>query len=67
MSRTIRVDIRHGASPWTPYFSQSVTLTTSWQQYTLAFTAPQTDANGLLDFNLANATGYVWIDNVSLR
>lgn len=67
MSRTIGVDVRHGAFPWTLYFSQSVTLTTSWQQYTLAFTAPQTDANGLLDFNLANATGYVWIDNVSLR
>ncbi len=65
--RTIRPAILHGASPWTSYFSQSVSLTTSWQQYTLTFTAPKTDTNSMLVFNMANAAGYVWIDNVSLR
>jgi hypothetical protein len=66
-SRSIRLAVDHGASPWSSYFSRSVNITQSWQQYTLTFTAPQTDSNGMLIFNLANATGYVWIDNVSLR
>ena len=65
--RSIRLAVAHGASPWSSYFSRSVNITESWQQYTLTFTAPQTDSNGMLIFNLANATGYVWIDNVSLR
>jgi hypothetical protein len=65
-SRTIRPAIVHGAFPPTSYFSQYVTLTTAWQQYTLRFTAPQTDTHGTLLFNMAHATGVVWIDNVSL-
>ncbi len=66
-NRTIRPVVLHGASPWNSYFSQSVYLTTSWQKYTLSFTAPQTDSNAMLIFNLANATGYAWFDAVSLQ
>ena len=65
--RTIRPAVSHGASPWTSYFSQSVSLTTSWQKFTFSFTSPQTDSNTMFLFNLANATGYVWIDAVSLQ
>jgi hypothetical protein len=63
----IRPDILHGAYPWISYFSQVLTLATAWHQYTLTFTAPQTDTNGQLLFNMGNATGQIWIDNVSLQ
>jgi hypothetical protein len=66
-TRTIRPAVLQGASPWTSYFSQSISLTTSWQKFTFSFTSPQTDSNAMLLFNLANATGYVWIDAVSLQ
>jgi hypothetical protein len=64
--RTIRPAIGH-AAPWTPYFGQDVTLTTAWHQYALRFTVPQTDTNGMILFNLANATGEIWLASVSLQ
>jgi len=66
-SRAIRPDILHGAHPWTSYFSQVVALTTVWQRYTLMFTSSQTDANGMVLFNVAGAPGVVWISDVSLQ
>jgi hypothetical protein len=58
--------VSHAVSPWTNYLNQSVTLSTSWQQFTLTFTAPTSDSRAEVIFNLGNATGTVWIDNIDL-
>jgi hypothetical protein len=64
--RGIRPAVSHAASPWTTYFNQSVSINTQWQQFTLTFTAPASDSNAVVIFNLGNASGTVWIDNVAL-
>jgi len=58
--------VSHAASPWTTYFNQSASINTQWQQFTLTFTAPASDSNAVVIFNLGNASGTVWIDNVAL-
>jgi hypothetical protein len=64
--RSVRPAVSHAVSPWTNYLNQSVTLSTSWQQFTLTFTAPTSDSRAEVIFNLGNATGTVWIDNIDL-
>jgi len=67
VSRTIRFVIQHGYSPWTVYFQQSVSLTTTWKQYSFSFTPNRSDNTVELVFNLASHTGNVWIDAISLK
>jgi hypothetical protein len=64
--RSIRVGLQQGYSPFTTYFSQTYNITPTWTQYVATFVQSKTDTNTLFDFNFANATGTVWIDNVAM-
>jgi hypothetical protein len=66
-TRPLSIAVQKGVSPYTSYLNGSVSLSTSWKQYSLQFIQPQIEYNGQLAFNFAQATGYVWIDNVSLK
>jgi len=65
-ARNVEVLLQHVASPYTVRFRRTVTLTTSWQRYVLSYTAPMSDPNVQLAFNLAQATGQVWLDGASV-
>lgn len=66
-NRTIIPTLQQNYSPDTEYFKTTTSLTTSWRKYTYTFTPTQTDSNVILRFNLASATGTVWIDGVSFK
>lgn len=65
-SRTITALLQEVASPYTVYSTQDFSVGTSWQSYTFSYTATATDADARFILNLAQATGQVWIDNVSV-
>ncbi len=64
-SRQIDSLVQNYLSPYQVYKEISPTITTSWQQYSYTFTAPETQSNVFVGFNFAQAIGVVWIDNVS--
>lgn len=67
MDRPIRVALMQAHSPWTVYFQESPNLTPLWHHYVYTFIASHTDANTQLVFNLAQQTGDIWINNVSMK
>jgi Carbohydrate binding domain len=64
--RNVNVVVQQGGGSYTERLNTNVTLSTSWQQYTIPFTPTASEA-GLFSFNLAQASGQVWIDGVSLK
>jgi hypothetical protein len=66
-SRTGRINLQQDFSPWTGYLSQTFNLTTNWKQYSYTFTSPVTLSDSLFTFNLAQTTGQVWVDKVSMQ
>jgi endo-1,3-1,4-beta-glycanase ExoK len=64
--RSITQEILQDTSPWAKYMTQNVTLTTAWTTYTYSFTSPLSVADTELNFNVAQATGTIWIDNISM-
>ena len=66
-SRLASVALQLGASPYTNYFNQSFTLTTSLQQFSFDFTASTSISNVTFLINLAKATGTIYIDNVQVK
>lgn len=64
--RSGEVVLQQTGSPYTSYFRQSFDLTTSWQQFSFNHLATTTDSDTALRFNLAEATGQVWLDNIVL-
>jgi len=64
--RYINVVVQKAQSPYTEHFNQCVGLDTSWQRYSYRFTASADENAAMLALNLAQATGDVWIDDVSL-
>lgn len=65
-NRTIPYVLQKYGAPYTVYLNGSATVTTSWQQYTATYQATASDPNIFLGFNLAQNTGSVWLDNLSL-
>jgi len=64
-NRTIQAAIDLGISPWTNFFNETVSLTTSAQSYSYSFTSNSTvigDARVM--FNLGEEDGTVWLDNI---
>ncbi len=53
-------------SPWTVYTKQQITLTSNWLQHSCTFTAPTTDQNAMLVYNLGKYAGQVWLDDISI-
>ncbi len=64
-NRQIGSVVQSNTSPYPVYSENSSNITTSWQQYSYTFTAPVSNSDVFVGFNLASATGTVWIDNVS--
>ena len=65
-SRSLDVVLQQTASPYTVRAEHRVLLSTVWQTYSFAYSASVSDPDGSLHFNLAAASGSVWIDNVSV-
>ena len=67
-ARKIVVMIQMASSPWTTYFEEEVSLTTTSKTFTYDFTMESaSDENGRFGFNLGQATGTVTISNVKLN
>jgi endo-1,3-1,4-beta-glycanase ExoK len=66
LPRTGQLYIQRGAGPWTKYLVQKFSLTTMWTKYSYSFTPTVDVTSAEFNFNLAQATGSVWIDNVSV-
>ncbi len=58
--------VQGAATPYTVYSCVEAPLTTNWQKFTTSVYLSATDSNAAVEFNLAEATGPVWLDNVSL-
>jgi hypothetical protein len=57
-----------GSPDWDNYgLSQTVMLTTQWQQVTLTFEAARTVQDARIQFLFGGETGQVWLDEVSLK
>ena len=65
-NRALPFVLQKYAAPYTVYSSSSVNITTAWQQYTTTYQATTSDTNVFLGFNVAQTTGSVWLDNLSL-
>jgi Carbohydrate binding domain len=67
-ARTMMYALQSGVAPDYPvYYQNTVALTTNWQYFTVRFTySASSDPNAFLGFHLAQATGSIWIDDVSL-
>lgn len=64
VSRSMSVVAQDSASPFREYMRKSVPLTTSWQQFTYTFVAPESKPNTFVGLQVGSATGTVYIDNV---
>jgi len=65
--RSINVVIQQTAAPWAVRADRSYTLDTTWRRYMLTFTPSMAEAGLKVQFNLAAATGAVWLDNVAFQ
>jgi len=65
-NRPISVVVQKATSPYTEQSRQIVNLGTGWQRYSYRFTASANENNAHLAFNLAQATGTVWLDDISI-
>jgi len=65
--RSIDVVIQQTAAPWAVRADRSYTLDTTWRRYMLTFTPSMAEAGLKVQFNLAAATGAVWLDNVAFQ
>jgi hypothetical protein len=65
-ARQIEVALQGTLSPYTSYVTRSFSLSTSWATYSFTYPATTTVSDASLRFNLASATGTIWIDNVSV-
>lgn len=66
-NRIITAGVMRDDSPWTTYGSTTVRATPEWQKVSYSFRAPE-NCNQVLriTFNLAQATGTVWFDEIHL-
>jgi hypothetical protein len=64
-ARSIEAIVQQTASPYTTYASQTVSVTTTWQTYSFSFVSPSS-GDASLRFNVAGATGTVWIDATAM-
>ncbi len=65
-ARSVSVLLQASTSPWTVYLTRSPSLTTSWVKYSYTFSAPASDPTAMIAVNVAQASGTVWIDDVTL-
>ncbi len=63
-NRTMDVVVQDGSSPYREYMRKSVPLTTTWQQFSYTFTAPESKPNTFVGIQVGATTGTVYVDNV---
>jgi hypothetical protein len=66
-NRTMRVIVKQGYGAGTEYIRKRIDIKTSWQAYTIDFTSPVSDGNLRLCFSAADATGTLWLDEISVQ
>lgn len=66
-ARTGQLYIQLDAEPWTEYFVQDFSIGTDWQHYTYTFVVPTSVADAEFNFNLGQARGYIWLDDVVMQ
>jgi len=67
VSRQIAVNSQRNSPDWRNYgLSQTLTIGTRWQQYTVAFQANETVSDARIQFWSGQQRGDVWLDEVSL-
>jgi hypothetical protein len=67
-SRTIAVNAQKATADWRNYgLSQTLSVTTNWQSYSVAFTANETVSDARIQFFLGAVAGTVWLDAVQLQ
>ena len=64
--RVINARLQSSVTPYPTFVARDYLLTSTWQQFTLTYTAKADVADAFVGFNLAQAIGDVEIDNVSL-
>jgi Carbohydrate binding domain/Thrombospondin type 3 repeat len=64
--RLINARIQSPVAPYPTMVAHDEQLTTQWQQFALTYTATTDVADAFVGFNLAQATGDVWIDDVTI-
>jgi Carbohydrate binding domain/Regulator of chromosome condensation (RCC1) repeat len=64
--RLIDARLQGSLAPFPTLIARNYLVTATWQQFTLTYTAKTEVADAFVGFNLAQATGDVEIDNVSL-
>jgi hypothetical protein len=63
---TIQAVVQQTVSPWTARAAQLYSLTSSWQQFTLSYTAAVTESAVKVQFNLAQTANTIWIASAGL-
>ncbi len=66
-ARTITVAVQEAASPYSTYFGEQASLTTTSQAFTHTFTADTTDPTALIKFFVGNNTTCLNIDNIVMQ
>ena len=61
--RVLHVVLQQAVAPWSTYSNDVVSVGTAWQTFTFR-SLPSATATAFLGFNLAAATGKVWLDAV---
>jgi Carbohydrate binding domain/Regulator of chromosome condensation (RCC1) repeat len=64
--RLINARLQSPIAPYPTFIARDFALTTSWQRFTFEYTAPSDTPNAFVGFNLAQTTGDVEIDHVTL-
>jgi len=66
-AHTIDIAIQQTRAPWMARADRPYSLDTTWRRYMLTFTPSVAEAGLKVQFNLAAATGAVWLDNVAFQ
>jgi hypothetical protein len=62
---SLHARVLQDASPWHPYGDSLFNLTSNWKQYVLTLTPYEDASPARVEFDLAQAQGTIWFDNVS--
>jgi len=65
-TRPIQAIIQNQDSPYTEYFHKTPYLSSAWTVFSYTFKATASLNSAMLNFNLADAAGSVWLDQVVL-
>jgi hypothetical protein len=65
-NQAVMADVHLGGAPWTALGKQWFTTTGSWQPYAMTFTPASAASNLVVQLNVGQSAGSVWLDGVSL-